>query len=106
MKEKDTMIVQRMTIDVEKGRMEDAVALHRKEQAAESELSGYSGTVRLYVSETGKSDRLAIEWEYEDLAEYAKRWADWRARPTTAAFMEKWYGLVKGWVNEIWNVPD
>jgi hypothetical protein len=101
------MIVNRRTFNIKSGCMEDAVQLVKQETEAERERSGYSGPVRIYTSETGRFDRLAVEWEYENLAEYEQGWAGWAARPTTPAFMEKWGAVTdKGGINELWNVPD
>ena len=101
------MIVNRRTFNIKSGHMEDAVQLLKQEDAAERERGGYSGPIRIYVSETGQFDRLAVEWEYENLAMYKQGWAEWGARPTTPAFMEKWLTLTaEGGTNEIWNVPD
>ena len=101
------MIVNRRTFTVKPGRMQEAVESVVKETAAEKERGGYSGTVRIYTSSIGQFDQLAVEWEYESLAEYEKAWAEWGARPTTAEFMEKWIELVKaGGINEIWDLAD
>jgi hypothetical protein len=87
--------------------MEEAVALVLEEVAAESERGGMSGPVRVYTSSIGTFDQMAVEWEYEDLAEYEKRWAEWGARPTTTAFIQKWLELTKGGgSNEIWDLAE
>jgi hypothetical protein len=87
--------------------MEETVALVWDAVAAERERDGWSGPVRVYTPSIGTFDQLAVEWEYEDLAQYEKGWAEWSARSTTAAFMEKWVGLTKGGgTNEIWDLAE
>ena len=73
------MIVNRRTFNIKSGCMEDAVQLVQQETKAERERGGYSGPVRIYMSETGRFDRLAVEWEYENLAEYEQGWTEWAA---------------------------
>lgn len=101
------MIVNRQSIHVRPGRMQDAVKLAAKEIAAERERSGYTGRARICTSSIGQFDQMAIEWEYENLAEYEMFWADWSARPTTPEFMKKWLELTKGGgTNEIWDLVE
>ena len=70
------MIVNRRVFNVKSGCMQNAVQLVREAVAAEKERGGYSGPVHIYVSETGQFDRLAVEWEYVNLAEYEQGWAE------------------------------
>jgi len=101
------MIVNRRTFNVRPGRMQEAVALVLKEVAAERERGGMSGPVRVYTSSIGTFDQMAVEWEYENLAVYEKGWAEWWARPTNAAFMQKWFELTKGGgSNEVWDLAE
>ena len=100
------MIVNHRTLNVKPGRTQEAVELITAEIAADRER-GYSGAVRIYTPSIGRFDQLAVEWEYEDLAEYEKGWAEWRAQPTTAEFMKKWLQLTKGGgINEIWDLAE
>jgi len=81
--------------------MEEVVAL----LVADRERTG--NTFRLYTSDIGPFDVVAIEIEFESLEEYEKGWAEWRARPEVAAFMEKWYDLTEsGGNNEIWTLVE
>jgi hypothetical protein len=97
------MIVNRRTFNVRAGHMEEAVALMLEEIAAEWERSGHSRPVRLYTSRMGTFDQMAVEFEYENLAEYEQFWTQWGARPTTGPFMQKWLELSNGGgSNEIW----
>jgi len=101
------MIVNRRTFNVKQGRGEELVALVLGEIAAETERGGYTGATRVYTSSIGTFDQVAVEWEYEDLAEYEKGWAEWAAKPTTAAFMQKFLELTKeGGTNEIWTLAE
>ena len=98
---RETMIVNRRTFNVRPGRMEEAVELAAKEL----ERGGNFGAVRIYTISIGRFDQMAIEWEFQNLAEYEKGWAEWIARPTSADFLDKLNELIKsGGTNEIWNL--
>ncbi len=101
------MIVNRRTFNVKVGCMEEAVALVLGEIAADSERGGYTGRIRVYTSSIGTFDQMAVEWEYQDLAEYENRWAEWGAQQTTPALMQKFLELTKeGGTNEIWTLEE
>ena len=95
------MIVQRSTLKVKQGRMEEAVALVLA--AAERERSAVT---RVYTIDIGQRDRLAIEWEFENLAAYEQYWTEWRAKPTYAEFRKKWYEILYGGETEIWRLVE
>ena len=96
------MIVERGTFNVKRGGMEGVVAL----VLAEIEKSGPPNT-RVFTPNKGPRDVLAIEWEFESLAECEKFWADWLAKPETPAFMEKWNDAVeRGGTDEIWTLAE
>ncbi len=60
---------------------------------------------RIYVPSIDTFDKVSIEVEFESLEEYEKGWAEWFARPETAAFVEKWSDLTEsGGHNEIWTL--
>ena len=99
------MIVERRTFNINLGRMPEAIELVRKYEAQRRE-DGYTGGFRIYVSSIGKYNQLAMEAEHESLAEYEKALAQWSARPSSPAFMEKWNPVCPGGTNEIWRVPD
>ena len=62
-------------------------------------------SIRVYTPNIAPFDRLAVEWEYEDLAAYDKAWTEWQARSETAEFFEKWHQLTEnGGTNEIWDL--
>ena len=101
------MIVNRRVWGIKSGRVQDAVALLRKENAAERERGGYAGPIRMYISTSDEFDQIAAEYEYADLAECKKLWALWASRPTTPAFVEAWHALRIGEeTDEIWAIPD
>lgn len=95
------MIVERSTCTVKHrpGAMEELAALVK----SECEKEGLSS--RVYTPQKAPHDTLVIEWEFESLAESEKYWAEWWAKPETAAFVEKWYALTEsGGSTEIWNL--
>ena len=95
------MIVNRRTFVVKRGCMEEAVAL----LVADRERIG--GKHRIYVSNIGPFDTIAIELEGENLEEYEKGWAEWGATPEAATFLEKWHDLTEsGGTNEIWTLVE
>jgi putative lipoic acid-binding regulatory protein len=66
------MIVNRRTFNVKQGCEQELVALVLEEIVATSEDGSYTGTTRVYRSSIGTFNQLAVEWEYEDLAEYER----------------------------------
>ena len=60
---------------------------------------------RVLTSGFGTGYVLAVEYEFESLAESDEFWTEWFARPESPAFMAKWHELfVHGGANESWNV--
>jgi hypothetical protein len=60
---------------------------------------------RLYFSNIGPFDRLALEVEFENLAQYEEYWAEYFASPEGVAFNEKLNTLLEsGGTNEIWTL--
>jgi hypothetical protein len=99
------MIVTRHTFKIKGGRMQKAIELVVNEIAEERERSGYAGQTRVYASSIGKFNELAVEWEYESLAEHESFWGQWNARPTTAAFFQEWSEVAAGDGRaEIWTL--
>lgn len=93
------MIVQRTTVKVKRGCMQEAVALCK----SFDESGGI--TCRTYTSRIGRHDTLVVDHEFESLAEMEKVWAEWRANPDYPAFLEKWLALAeRGGYTEIWNL--
>ena len=82
-------------------KQEEAIAL----VIAERERTGT--TLRIYGPSIGPFDVIAFEWEFENLEEYERLWAEWAATPEAAAFMEKWNEVTKpGGAHEIWTLVE
>jgi LPS sulfotransferase NodH len=97
------MIVNRRTFIVKRGRLEEVVALIM----AETKRVGQTPVVRLYLPEIAAFDQIAMEWEFENLAEYQRFWEEWFASPQGVAFLEKWNDLTEtGGANEIWTLAE
>ena len=91
------MIVNRVSVTVKQGRMEELVELLKEGR----KQGGYNA--RLYQSHLGNRDQIAYEFEFEDYAAYDKFWTEWYALPDTPAFLEKWNEITKaGGTNELW----
>ena len=96
------MLVNRRTFVTKPGCMEKVVALLVAERERPDVLP-----YRIYASDIGPFDTVAIELEFETLEEYVKSWAKWGEGPESAAFMEKWYDLTEsGGNNEIWTLVE
>lgn len=62
---------------------------------------------RLHRAKTGRFATLALEMEFESLAEYEKFWADWDASPESSAFQEKWNDVNEtGGSHELWQIVE
>lgn len=95
------MIVQRMTINVRQGRMQDVLTFLKEDR----KRGGYK--YRLYESNFGTYNQIAFEFEFEDMAAQEKFWAEWGALPETPAFFERWHELTKSdGTNEIWRLVE
>ena len=93
------MIVNRRTWFVKLGQIAEAVELIK----AESERTG--STPRIYTPYIGTFNEMALEFEFESLAEYEKFWSEYSASPEAAAFSEKFSRLIeRGNKNEIWTL--
>ena len=101
------MIVERWIVTAKGGRVRELTDLVLSELVAQGERGNYSRPFRAYTPQySGQPMNMAVfEWEYEDLAERDRVWAEWMSLPTTAAFGEKWEELTEhGHVREVWNV--
>jgi hypothetical protein len=98
------MVVQRATYNIKPGRMEDALALAK----AEIDKGGMeSRAVRLYSPNVAPLDVLAVEWEWDSLAQREQEWAKWLATDAAAAFAPKWADVIAGGgTEEIWNLAE
>jgi hypothetical protein len=51
------------------------------------------------------STQVVLQWEYEDMAERERMWAEWNDLPTTPPFLQKCSERVEpGITTEIWSV--
>ena len=97
------MIVNRRTFNVKPGQMDEIMALVR----AETERIGMPPITRAYRPYIGPFDLLAVEWEFESLAQCDEFWTEWFAAPEADAFMSKFNELIAGGgTNEIWQLEE
>ena len=98
------MIVDRRTYNIEYGRHQEALELLKAEFAAIRE-GGYAHPYRIYVSRIGQFSQVAVEWEFENLAEQETFWAGWR--PRGPVFLKDWFGLQRGEIRiEAWDLVE
>ena len=72
---------------------------------AERERTG--GTHRIYLSYLGRYDTIAMDFEFEGLAEMEAFWSEWFATPESAAFLKKWNDLLAAdRTNEVWILVE
>ena len=95
------MIVNRLTIPVKVGKMQEVLALFTEDNQRFKPPHAY----RVYTSNIGTSDTVCIEWEFESLSEYEPWRENWLPTPEAQAFMKKMAELVEhGGIREIWNL--
>ena len=95
------MIVERMTVKVKKGCMQEAVALCK----SFDESAGI--TCRTYTSRIGPDDTLVRDHEFESLAEMERFWKEWSAKPDSVGLREKGRAVTeRGGTTEIWDLVD
>jgi len=95
------MIVERYSWKVKPFCMDKIVELVKAEVATWDKPPKW----RVYTSNIGRENTIAMEFEFENLAEMEKYWAAWVAKPETAEYDKKWNELVEtGIGNEIWNL--
>ena len=95
------MLVQRVEWQIKVGQVQEALALLR-------EVVGVPNVPlakRVYSSRIGRGAMIALEWEWKSMAEYEKAW-EWNATPAAAAFYEKWNKLMRGNMQEIWDLVE
>ena len=95
------MIAQRFTYRIKPGAADRVIEMiHGEETRSERQ-----GTMRVYQCTFGPGDTIAMELDFEDMAELQAFWQSWFARPTTPAFFEEWNQIVKHTVsNEVWDL--
>ena len=84
------MVVGRWEFHVKPGRLRDFSKLLK------ATFGSSERTVRVYRWRTGQRDTAAMEIEFESLAAFEKRSADFAARPEAAQFSEKAQQLMEG----------
>jgi hypothetical protein len=92
------MIVNRREFNIEVGHVEDAIAWMKALQ--------FPKPIRIVTSLSGPFNVLAIEIEFESLAESERLMAEWAGRSDSAQLLAKWHEINKSGVNEYWQVVD
>jgi len=82
------MIVDRRTYDIRFGHHNRAVELVKAELAAAQE-AGSLDTYRVYVSQFGHFSQVAVEFEFETMADQQAFWAGWQ--PKNPGFVDEWF---------------
>ena len=96
------MIVQRDTVYVKVGCMDQAIELIKAEMSKREGPPKW----RILTPQFGvRTDMIVVEWEFESLAKLEEFWAVWLAKPETAEFWKRYNQLVEtGGHNETWNL--
>jgi hypothetical protein len=90
-------VINRRTFMAEQGKLEGALAILREG------TKGSQYKYRIYSSYYGTFDTLALEIEFESVAQMEAAWAEINARPEMADLMAKWYTATQaGGANEVW----
>ncbi|MCJ7739201.1 MAG: hypothetical protein MUQ10_18125 [Anaerolineae bacterium] len=84
-------IINRRLFKIKYGKMEEAAALMKAEVEA---FDVYKGPSRIYMPLFAPGEILAVEWEYESLAEYESLWTIYGARPASEVFLAK-FGMLE-----------
>jgi hypothetical protein len=95
------MFAHRLTFRVKTGHVSEVVEMIK------SEIAKGGPPSRVYQSYISPSNLVIEDLEFESLAELQAHWAEWFAKPETAAFLERWDELVEGTVtNEVWQIVE
>ena len=99
------MIAYQMIVTAKDGQTQELVDLVLAEDKVEIGR-GRSAPFRAYTANIGPPhNQVILEWEYADLAEYERMWAEWAALPSPPAFMEKWRELAEpNLTSRIWSL--
>lgn len=90
-------IINRRTFVAERGKFQEAIDLLR--DATQDAHYKY----RICSSYFGAFDAVALEVEFESIAQMEEAWADVNAQPEMAEFLSKWHTATKsGGSNEVW----
>jgi hypothetical protein len=96
------MIVERRTFLVKTMREQEVVDLVK---AGIEANTTFTGAYRIYVSDIGPGDVVAVEWEYEDLEEMQAVWDAWETNLANQEFWEAWGALTeRGGEREVWQL--
>jgi len=91
------MFVNRRTFIAKRGKMDEAIAFVK-------EGMDWPHAARVYASDLGLFDTFAVEFEFENLAEYERLMKEAMAT-ATPEWWEKWFSLTEnGGTNEIWRL--
>jgi hypothetical protein len=98
------MIVERWTIQIKPGRVDEAVAL----LVSERDALQHPYTIRIStIMFGGKADRVDWRCAFESFAQHEQFWSDWEASPRSKLFFEKWLPLIDpGSEHDIWDVKS
>jgi hypothetical protein len=90
-------IINRRTFVAERGKFQEAIDLLR------GATKGARHKYRICSSYYGAFDAIALEVEFESLAQMEEAWAEVNAQPEMAEFLNKWYAATQpGGSNEVW----
>ena len=95
------MIVQRNTVRLQLGKLQEANALVK----AELERVRFPNAARVYAPKFGVADMHIGEYEFANLAELEQFWTNWNAQPEAQAFLQKYSELIQpGMVSEVFDL--
>jgi hypothetical protein len=98
------MLVNRRTLVIKFGRMDDTKAL--AQEYVRAKPAGMTRPVRCYVTELGAWNQFALEAEYESLAEYERLVAEWDANLPPEFWKKLNEVRTPGGGNEIWTLLE
>ena len=98
------MIINRRTFVAKPGRTDDAKVL--AQEAVRAKPAGMTRPVRWYEIAFGPWDHLALETEFETLAECERLMDEWLAN-LSPEFWKKWQEVMAtGGSNELWTLVE
>jgi hypothetical protein len=87
---KQIMVINRLTIVAKQGKIEEVVAMLK-----EGVNDPNNPPIRILRPVVGSFNTVVWEGEFESVAAFDAFWAEWRTRPETSAFFERWNPLVE-----------
>jgi hypothetical protein len=95
------MIVYRCEFVVKLGKSNEACEMYK------SAREQWGTESRILYQRFGPGHLIAMEWEFENLAEYEKWWAEFGADPANVEPMAKMGDVIENWHSqEVWEVID